>query len=121
VRGARRAAAHLASYPPGAGQSKEPANVAVPLLLAFGMYLARGSKIQTKPSLSCTDACGPGWDRTSDLPRVKLRRSQNRAVCAGQAGPTGLILRAQSTRYDGRGGYGADEIEPVIRGHGRVA
>src|SRR5262245_9462692 len=84
-------------------------------------HVAGTSVIQrAKPNLTCGDVSGPGWDRTSDLPRVKLRRSQNRDVCAGQSGRTGLILRVQSTRYDRRGGYRADENEPVIRRHGRT-
>jgi hypothetical protein len=40
---------------------------------------------------------------------VKLKRCQNRGVCAGQVGRTGLIFGVQSTCYDSRGGYGADK------------
>jgi DNA invertase Pin-like site-specific DNA recombinase len=57
-----------------------------------------------------------GWDRTSDLPRVKLRRSQKSDVCAGQAGRIGPIVRVESTQYERHGGCGADENEPAIRG-----
>ena len=76
----------------------------------FGRWV--GSRITEKP-VTCTDACGPGWDRTSDLPRVKLRRSQNRDVCAGQIGRAGPILRVQSTQSKPRSGCGADEVEPL--------
>jgi hypothetical protein len=57
-----------------------------------------------------------GWDRTSDLPRVKLRLSQEGVVCAGHAGRTGPILKVTSTQSKRRGGYGADENESVIHG-----
>ena len=61
---------------------------------------------------TCTDLSGPGWDRTSDLPRVKLKRCQERDLCAGQVGRTGPILGVQNMRYKRRGGCRADEIDP---------
>ena len=51
--------------------------------------------------------------RTSDVPRVKLKRCKKRDVCAVQAGRTGPSLRVQSTRYERLGGCGADENEPL--------
>jgi hypothetical protein len=63
---------------------------------------------------------GGGWIGPPDLPLFRLRRCQKPDVCTGRAGRTGLILRVQSTRYERRGGYGADEIEPVIRRHGPI-
>jgi hypothetical protein len=56
-----------------------------------------------------------GCDRTSDLPRVKLRGSQKRDACGGQTGRIGPILRVQSTQSERRGGCGADENKLVIR------
>jgi hypothetical protein len=32
---------------------------------------ATDRKSDTWKAGTCADACGPGWDRTSDLPRVK--------------------------------------------------
>jgi hypothetical protein len=48
-----------------------------------------GSQI-TKMPLSCTDGGGPGWDRTSDLPRVKRSFGLHRCVSAGQTGSSSL-------------------------------
>ena len=57
------------------GSNPVPArNYAAPrtsLLRRSGTYVARDSEVRQKPYLTCVDACGPGWDRTSDLPRVK--------------------------------------------------
>ena len=36
------------------------------------------------PCLTCTNARGPGWDRTSDLPRVKWKQLREKSVRAGQ-------------------------------------
>jgi hypothetical protein len=63
-------------------------------------------------------AGGPGWDRTSDLPRVKLKRCQKRAVIAGRTGRTGPSLRVCTTQSERHGGCTADEIAPVTRTHG---
>jgi len=60
---------------------------------------------------------GPGWDRTSDLPRVKLMRGRKRAVIAGRTGRTGPGLRVRTTQYERHGGYRADEVAPVIHRH----
>jgi hypothetical protein len=54
---------------------------------------------------------GGGWIGPQDLPLFSRKRSQERDVCAGQAGRTGRISRVQSTRYDWRGGYRADESD----------
>ena len=54
------------------------------LLRASCTYLARGSEIRRKPCLSCDDVSGPGWDRTSDLPRVKWKQLREKSVRAGQ-------------------------------------
>src|ERR1700746_289184 len=63
-------------------------------------------------------AGGPGWDRTSDLPRVKLKRCRKRAVIAGRTGRTGPGLRVRTTQYERHGGYRADEIAPGVGRHG---
>ena len=80
-------------------------------------YVARPSSNPRNSLCHLRFRSGPGWDRTSDLPRVKLKRCQKRDVCAGQAGRTGPSLRVQSTRYERRGGCGADENRPAIRSH----
>jgi hypothetical protein len=82
----------------------------------------RGKWPPSSAALSgCSGLGWSGWDRTSDLPRVKLRRNQKPDVHAGQAGRTGPILGVQNTRYERRGGCGADEIEAVIGRHERPA
>ena len=79
-----------------------------------GMFRARPSVNLSKTPFDLHKHCGPGWDRTSDLPRVKLTRSQKRDVCAGQTGRIGPILRVRSTQSKRRGGCGADENESLI-------
>jgi hypothetical protein len=62
--------------------------------------------------LTCDDSGGQGRDRTADLPLVRLRRCQNRVVCAGQVGRAGPILRVSSTQSERLGGCEADETKP---------
>ena len=59
--------------------------------------------------------------RPRELPLFRQRRCQKADVGAGQAGRTGPSPRVQSTQSERRGGCWADENEPVIRRHGRVA
>ena len=46
---------------------------------------------------------------------MKLKRSRKPDVHAGQTGRTGPTFGVQNTRYERRGGCGADEIYAVIR------
>ena len=54
----------------------EHANQCAARLHLFGTYLARPSWELWKWILSCANTCGPDWDRTSDLPRVRRTLSR---------------------------------------------
>jgi hypothetical protein len=82
-----------------------------------GFVLSDPSGAHGEP-LSPGQKSGPGWDRTSDLPRVKLKRCRKRAVIAGRTGRTGPSLRVRTTQSERHGGCTADEIAPVTRRHG---
>ncbi len=58
-----------------------------------------------------TGATGPLFDRRQHLPLFKRTRCQMLIVCAGQAGRTGPAFRIRTTRYERRGGFGADKTK----------
>jgi hypothetical protein len=76
---------------------------------------ALGSKRRPWRAARRRQKSDPGWDRTSDLPRVKLKRCQKRDRSAGRAVRTGSSLRIQSARSQRHGGCRADEIGPRPR------